>query len=200
MATLISKISWVKCFLGLKFRFIQQTIFHHKLEMISFPEYSFNIQEYNISKDRLYYTHSQQEESSSSYFLVVTVDQCSWCLFLLVSFFLYKRLVFSTSWNIKANATCSSVVSLLLMLRSSHWLIDFFCGRFFYLKKKYIYIKMFLFFIFSLAELNSPVINFQTPTRSASASLLLIIFFFFVQEEEEEVAGALLSSVVWHAI
>ena len=60
---------------------------------------------------------------------------------------------------------------------------------------------MFLFFIFSLAELNSPVINFQTPTRSASASLLLIIFFFFfVQEEEEEVAGALLSSVVWHAI
>ena len=38
---------------------------------------------------------------------------------------------------------------------------------------------MFLFFIFSLAELNSPVINFQTPTRSASASLLLIIFFFF---------------------
>ena len=59
---------------------------------------------------------------------------------------------------------------------------------------------MFLFFIFSLAELNSPVINFQTPTRSASASLLLIIFFFVVQEEEEEVAGALLSSVVWHAI
>ena len=59
---------------------------------------------------------------------------------------------------------------------------------------------MFLFFIFSLAELNSPVINFQTPTRSASASLLLIIFYFFVQEEEEEVAGALLSSVVWHAI
>ena len=88
----ISKISWVKCFLGLKFRFIQQTIFHHKLEMISFPEYSFNIQDYNLSKNQLLYTANKKKNHHLLIFFVVTVDQCSWCLFLLVSFFYIRGL------------------------------------------------------------------------------------------------------------